>query len=204
MTKLTVKQEAFAKAYIETGNASEAYRRSYSAGKMKDEAVHVKASELLKHGKVAVRIAELQAGHQKRHELTVDRVVAEYARIAFADIRQVVKWGEAVAVTDAATGEMTITNGVAIVNSADLDDASAALIAEVSQTKDGNLKVKLHDKLRALDKIGQHLGMFPQTVNVNADHQHHHTVEPLSESAHWLERLLGAGSDSAPQKLVSH
>lgn len=197
MSKLTVKQEAFAKAYIETGNASEAYRRSYNAKNYSENALAVQASKMLKHPKVVLRIAELQAAHQKRHELTVDRVIAEYARIGFADIRQIVKWGEAIAVRDSETGETTITNGVAIVNSADLDDASAALIAEVSQTKDGNLKVKLHDKLRALDKIGQHLGMFPQQVNVNADHQHHHTVEPLSESAQWLAKLLGGGADSA-------
>lgn len=74
---LTPKQEAFAQAYIETGNASEAYRRAYNASRMKDEVIHVKASELLKHGKVAVRVAELQAAIQKRHEVTVDSLVAE-------------------------------------------------------------------------------------------------------------------------------
>ena len=31
---LTIKKNAFAMAYIETGNASEAYRRSYDAGNM--------------------------------------------------------------------------------------------------------------------------------------------------------------------------
>jgi hypothetical protein len=39
-------------------------------------------------------------------------------------------------------------------------------------------------------------------VNVVADHQHHHTVEPLSESAHWLARMLGVGADSEAPKLV--
>jgi hypothetical protein len=39
-------------------------------------------------------------------------------------------------------------------------------------------------------------------VNVIADHQHHHTVEPLSESAQWLAKLLGVGADSqAPKPL---
>ena len=37
--KLTPKQEAFARAYIETSNASEAYRQSYSASRMKDETI---------------------------------------------------------------------------------------------------------------------------------------------------------------------
>lgn len=39
-------------------------------------------------------------------------------------------------------------------------------------------------------------------VNVNADHKHHHAVEPLSESAEWLAKLLGGGADSeAPEPL---
>jgi phage terminase small subunit len=58
--KLTPKQEAFVLAYLETGNASEAYRRSYDASGMADNVVHVKASELLKNGKVAVRVAAIQ------------------------------------------------------------------------------------------------------------------------------------------------
>jgi hypothetical protein len=33
-------------------------------------------------------------------------------------------------------------------------------------------------------------------VNVNADHKHHHTTEPLSESSQWLAKLLGSGADS--------
>jgi hypothetical protein len=41
-------------------------------------------------------------------------------------------------------------------------------------------------------------------VNVVADHQHHHTVEPLSESAHWLARMLGTGADSEAPKSLSN
>ena len=58
---LTQKQEAFALAYFETGNASEAYRRSYNAANMSDPVVHNKASGLLAKGEVRVRIAELNA-----------------------------------------------------------------------------------------------------------------------------------------------
>jgi phage terminase small subunit len=71
---LTPKQEAFACAYIETNNASEAYRRAYNAGKMKPAVIHVKACELLKVGNVSVRVAELQALHLARHEITVDTI----------------------------------------------------------------------------------------------------------------------------------
>lgn len=72
---LTVKQEAFVQAYIENGgNAAEAYRKAYNAEKMKADVIYVKACELLKSGKVAVRVKELRDQHAKRHEITVDRI----------------------------------------------------------------------------------------------------------------------------------
>lgn len=77
MAGLTMKQEAFCQAYIETGNASEAYRTAYAADKMKAEAIHVKASELLSNGKVSVRLKELQGEIKQRHNVTVDSLLAE-------------------------------------------------------------------------------------------------------------------------------
>ena len=75
--KLTPKQERFCQVYIETGNASEAYRQAYNASRTKPEVVAVKASQMLANGKVAVRIDALRALHQKRHEITVDDLVKE-------------------------------------------------------------------------------------------------------------------------------
>lgn len=74
MADLTAKQEKFAQAYVETGNASEAYRRAYNASATKPEVVNVKASELLAHGKVSVRVAELQAMHLEAHGETVSSI----------------------------------------------------------------------------------------------------------------------------------
>ncbi|MFD4120920.1 terminase small subunit [Alcaligenes faecalis] len=74
---LTPKQEAFALAYVETGNASEAYRRAYNAVKMKPETVNRTAKGLLDNRKIAARVAELQAEHVERHKLTVDDLLAE-------------------------------------------------------------------------------------------------------------------------------
>jgi phage terminase small subunit len=76
-TKLTPKQEAFAQAYVETGNASEAYRRAYDAEGMKPDVISVKASELLRNGKVAVRVEALQAKHAKRHDITIDALTEQ-------------------------------------------------------------------------------------------------------------------------------
>ena len=61
MSDLTAKQEAFALAYVETGNGSEAYRRSHDVGAdTKPETVWSEASRLLASPKVAARVKELQ------------------------------------------------------------------------------------------------------------------------------------------------
>jgi phage terminase small subunit len=58
---LTQKQEAFALAFVETGNASEAYRRAYDVGaETKPEGVWVNASKLLADTKVSLRVYELR------------------------------------------------------------------------------------------------------------------------------------------------
>lgn len=82
---LTPKQEAFAQAYVETGNASEAYRRAYDVSPTaKPNTIEKRACELLKNGKVAGRLEELQAAALERHEITVDSLVIELeeARVA--------------------------------------------------------------------------------------------------------------------------
>jgi len=61
MPELTAKQEAFCLGYVETGNASEAYRRAYEVGAdTKPESVWTNASKLLADAKVKQRVADLQ------------------------------------------------------------------------------------------------------------------------------------------------
>lgn len=71
---MTPKQEAFVRKYVETGCASTAYRGVYNATNMNANAVGVEAHRVLKNPKVSLKVAELQAGHQKRHEITVDKL----------------------------------------------------------------------------------------------------------------------------------
>ena len=49
---------------------------------------------------------------------------------------------------------------VTIVDAYKINDEAAAAVAEVWQTVNGALRVKLHDKHAALVSIGKHLGMF--------------------------------------------
>jgi phage terminase small subunit len=73
MTNLTPKQEHFCQKYIETGNASEAYRQAYKVRpSTKEETVWQAASRLLNDAKVSPRLDELRAEHRKRHDVTVE------------------------------------------------------------------------------------------------------------------------------------
>lgn len=81
---VTEQQEKFAQAFVETGNASESYRRSYNTSRMAVNTIAKRASEMLDNGAVAGRIASLRQVHTQRHNVTVDSLIAELeeARIA--------------------------------------------------------------------------------------------------------------------------
>lgn len=78
---LTEKQEAFCRAFVETGNASEAYRRSYDAKNMAQNTIAVKASEMLSKDNISVRLQQLREVHQKRHAITVDTLLAKLDKV---------------------------------------------------------------------------------------------------------------------------
>lgn len=75
--KLTQKQENFCLAYIESGNASEAYRTAYKTDRMKPVTINRKATELMAHGIITARIAELRIPIMERHKVTVDSLLLE-------------------------------------------------------------------------------------------------------------------------------
>lgn len=95
MNSLTPKQEAFALAYIETGNASEAYRRSYKAGKMTDKSVNEAASTLLKNPKVASRVAELRAPVVEKAGLTLEKHLDDLLQLRNMAVKDA-KWTAAI------------------------------------------------------------------------------------------------------------
>jgi len=95
------------------------------------------------------------ASHAARLGITADRVLLEYARIAFADLRHIVEWSD----------------GALVIKSLDeISDADAAAISEiVPGTDPGRSRVKLYDKKAALDAIARHLGMFPLPPRAHED-----------------------------------
>lgn len=156
------RHEAFAQALALNKTADEAYQiAGYKPNRHN-------ASRLKTKETISARVAAIQQRGADRAEITIENVARELAKIGFADIRKAVKWGaDHRTFIDGADGERIMTNGVTLVESDDLDDATAAAISEVSQTKDG-VKVKLHDKRAALVDLGRHLGMFkPETIQQN-------------------------------------
>nr|WP_277990356.1 terminase small subunit [Pandoraea sp. LA3] len=78
---MTQKQEAFCLAYIETGNASEAYRRAYNAAKMSAATVNRTAKELLDNPKIAARLEALRAPVRERAQMTLEQHLDDLKRL---------------------------------------------------------------------------------------------------------------------------
>uniref|UniRef100_A0AB39AJ54 Terminase small subunit n=1 Tax=Klebsiella phage KpTRp1 TaxID=3236632 RepID=A0AB39AJ54_9CAUD len=72
---VTEQQEKFCRVFVETGNASEAYRQAYNAKNMGANTIAVKASNLLDKDNITVRLQQLREVHQKRHAITVDTLL---------------------------------------------------------------------------------------------------------------------------------
>lgn len=68
MNEITKKQLNFAREYVLTGNASEAYRRAYNAENMSNDTIRVKACNLLKKDNIRVTVEALNQVAQKEIE----------------------------------------------------------------------------------------------------------------------------------------
>ena len=140
------------------------------------------------------RIAEIMRAGAERAEVTVEQVVRELKLIGFSDIRKVVSWrNELVTRTEKGKdGEpvMVLMPRVTIVDADKISDEAAAAVAEVSQTVNGALRVKLHDKHAALVSIGKHLGMFVDRVQIQERKQI--SAEPMS-AEEWKRQFVREG-----------
>jgi phage terminase small subunit len=75
--RFTDKMEAFCLVYMETNNASEAYRRSYNVTNMAEKTAARESWIVLQKPQVQARIAELREAVMDRHQITVDTLLAE-------------------------------------------------------------------------------------------------------------------------------
>lgn len=162
---LTDRQKLFATEYLKDRNATQAAIRAGYSPKTAQE----QSSRLLSNVMVRAFVDERAEKIAARIEVTAERIMAEYARIAFADIRRVVKWGADMrAIHDADGNIIGYTSGVGVINSDEIDEDAAASISEIAETREG-VRIKLHSKVDALHKLGLELGMFKQGVKVGGD-----------------------------------
>lgn len=166
---LTDRQARFVEEYLVDLNATQAAIR---AGYAPDSA-SVEGSRLLANAKVGKAVADAKSERSVRTRVTADRVLSELARIGFADIRDAVVWRS----NETETGEededgvprTRAFNEVTLVDSDTIDHDAAAAIAELSQGKDGSLKIKMHNKVAALQEIGKHLGVAQRLEHSGPD-----------------------------------
>lgn len=81
MANPTIKQEKFCHVYVETGNASEAYRQAYDTENMSASTVAEEACKLLKNPNVAPMLEELKAALKNSHEVRAESVCSELDNI---------------------------------------------------------------------------------------------------------------------------
>lgn len=159
--ELTPKQARFVDEFMIDLNATQAaIRAGYS-----ELTADVQGPRLLGNVGVAAAIAARQAAIAHKLGVTQERIVAELAKIAFADIRKAVRWGKSPTDTES---ENASPNGlgmfpVELIPSEKIDDDTAAAVSEVSLTQTG-IKIKMHDKKSALVDLGKHLGMFKERI----------------------------------------
>jgi phage terminase small subunit len=153
MKKLTQKQENFCLAYIETGNASEAYRRAYNAGKMKPESVNKKAHELTQDVHITARVDELRQDARSKSVMTRQEALERLSRSARVTITDIAEFAERVVGEDE-NGEPVKQTVWRIKNSDELTPEAAAAIKSITATKFGP-KLELHDPQAAIKQLAE-------------------------------------------------
>jgi phage terminase small subunit len=186
---LTPRQDRFVEEYLVDSNATQAaIRAGYAAS-----GAEVQGHRLLSNAKVRDAILGEQVARSKRTAITADKVLRELARIGFSSLADVTDWGvrevafgydadgkklPAEDIGDAALVRYVDAPFVVPVNRNDLPADVRAAVSEVALTKDG-FRIKMHDKARALQLIGQHLGMFVEKRELSGPGGGPIQVEPM-------------------------
>lgn len=145
--ELTAKQERFCREYLADCNATQAAIRSgYS-----EKTAHVSGPRLLTNVSVYEKINSLKAERARSLDITAERVLKELARLAFGDPSEIVSVGKYGRITVKPTAQLT--------------EDQRRTIHSVIQTADG-LKIRFADKLRALELVGKHIGLFEERIRI--------------------------------------
>lgn len=159
VTKLTDKQKRFVDEYLVDLNATAAARR---AG-YKDPNI---GRQLITKNNVSAEIQKRQEKLRGKLEITQERVLEELAAIGFANG------------TDFAT--ITHNGLVRLTPTDEVPEEKKKAVASIKEGQYGT-EVKLHDKVRALELLGKHLGVFDAN-NGPTNEQENNIFEVIEES----------------------
>ena len=129
----------------------------------------------------------------ERAEVTAEEVIRELKKLGFSSIGNAVDWHNETITLEGEEGEpvrTAVIPRVTIVPKKELDKDTLHAIAEVSQSPNGALRVKMHDKHAELVSIGRYLGMFDDKVKVEAVYGI--SEEPMS-AEEWNKQFAKAG-----------
>jgi phage terminase small subunit len=132
---------------VRSFNGGKAYRQAYGCSY---DTAKVEASKCLTKPNIQVEIRRLKRDMSIDLYIDARSVFQQYVDIAFADIKDFVSFG---------TKEIKPGVTVNYVEVKDSEQVDGRLIQEVKQTKDG-FTIKLHDKLKALEKLGKYFDLF--------------------------------------------
>lgn len=163
--ELTDKQRVFCEEYIVDNNGT---RAAIAAGYSEKTARQI-AANLLTKVNIQEEIDRLREARSKRTQITADRVLEEFAKIGFANIKDYLQVEEKeyiVGLDKKGKPVKDKVKAVEIFETENIEDDLASAIAEIKQTKTG-ISLKLHDKIKALENIGRHLGMFNDSIDLS-------------------------------------
>lgn len=161
--KLTNKQKAFVREYQKDFNATRAVKE---AGYQTNYPAEM-GYQLLHKTPVKDEVAQVIEKQAEVANIGVQKILEELMFIAFGDISQCMSW------TDA---------GVAFIDSTKLTGNITRAISEVNETitaHGGSRRIKMHDKLKALELLGKYVGMFKEQLEVTQKPFHAQIVEMI-------------------------
>ena len=150
---MTKKQKRFVEEYLIDLNATQAAIRAGYSPKTANE----QGARLLANVSISHAVAKAEAERSKRTGINADRVVKELARIAFAKITDVVHTDDVTIRRDASEDDLAAVQSVKV-KTMNSDKGSSE-----------EREVKLNDKIRALELLGKHLGMWDDRFSVDMD-----------------------------------
>lgn len=160
-TELTDKQRLFCIYYNKCFNATKAYQKAYQVDY---DTANAHGYKLLLNVVVKDELQKLKQAKLNRAMLSEDDIFQKYIDIGFADITDFLEFGNEE--VDGEFGRYT-RSYVNIKHSFEVD---GTLISEVSQGKDG-VKVKLQDKMRALQWLSDRMDLLPTATRIKLDNE---------------------------------